>query len=462
VTKFRPEDQRELALDVLKRLRGAGYQALWAGGCVRDQLLGRTPNDYDVATNAIPSQIRALFGRRRTLEIGAAFGVVAVIGPRHAGMVEVSTFRRDAQYSDGRHPDAVVFSTPEDDAQRRDFTINGLFYDPLANQVIDYVGGQDDLARGLVRAIGDPRARFAEDKLRIVRAVRIAAGFRFVLDRATQAAIEEMAETINVVSPERVAQEFRRMLVDPERAAALELLRQTRLLAALMPEVVPLLSAAASCRDDAEEGSSGVPESWRRTLDVLAALREPSFSLALAALVHGLSESAALSQAASVERASDAALVAAKKICDRLRLSNKERDHVSWLLANRGRLTGAAWRPWSTVQPLLIAAEAAELVAFHVALHVDAPPDVAAQAADDADFCRHKLALPPHELNPPPLLGGSDLVDHGLPRGVIYKWLLARVRYAQLDGEIRSRDEALALVDRLLREKRDRGGETAH
>ena len=184
MTKVSPAEQRESGPHVLRRLRKAGYQALWAGGCVRDQLFGRTPNDYDVATSATPAEIRQVFGRRHTLEIGAAFGVVAVLGRKEAGMIEVTTFRRDAQYSDGRHPDAVVFSTPEEDAQRRDFTINGLFYDPLEDRVIDYVGGVADLERGLVRAIGDPRARFSEDKLRMIRAVRIAAGFNFAVDEA--------------------------------------------------------------------------------------------------------------------------------------------------------------------------------------------------------------------------------------------------------------------------------------
>src|SRR5262249_8572438 len=162
--------------------------------------------DYDVATSATPPEIRQLFGRRHTLEIGAAFGVIAVLARKHPGMVEVTTFRRDAEYSDGRHPDAGVFSTAEEDALRRGLPINGLFYDPIEDRVIDYVGGLADLEAGVVRAIGDPRARFSEDKLRMVRAVRIAATFDFVLDQATQAAIEEMAETIQVVSAERVAQ----------------------------------------------------------------------------------------------------------------------------------------------------------------------------------------------------------------------------------------------------------------
>ncbi|HVU86551.1 MAG TPA: CCA tRNA nucleotidyltransferase, partial [Pirellulales bacterium] len=271
--------QRELALRVLRRLREAGYQALWAGGCVRDQLLGRTPKDYDVATNATPEQIRALFGRRHTLAIGAAFGVVAVLGPKHVGMVEVTTFRRDAQYSDGRHPDAVIFTTAEEDAQRRDFTINGLFYDPVEDRVIDYVGGQADLERRVVRAIGDPRARFTEDKLRMVRAVRFAAGFDFAVDPPTRAAIDEMADTISVVSPERVAQEMRKMLVDPSRAGAVELLRNTRLLSVLLPEVDAWAESSART-------TGGV--AWDRLKSVLAALAEPSFPAALAALLHVL------------------------------------------------------------------------------------------------------------------------------------------------------------------------------
>src|SRR5260370_28077261 len=160
------EKQRRFAVEVVEELRAAGFAAYWAGGCVRDQLLGRTPWDYDVATGAKPEEIRGLFGRRRTLAIGAAFGVITVLGPPEAGQVEVTTFRRDAGYSDGRHPDRVTFTSPEEDARRRDFTINGMFYDPLADRVIDFVGGADDLRARIVRAIGLARERFAEDKLR--------------------------------------------------------------------------------------------------------------------------------------------------------------------------------------------------------------------------------------------------------------------------------------------------------
>src|SRR6516165_655576 len=160
-----PDQQREFALDVVRRLRAADYEAYWAGGCVRDIVLGRRPKDYDVATNAKPLEIRELFGKTRTLPLGAAFGVITVVGPRPAGQIEVATFRQDAAYSDGRHPDSVTFSSAREDAERRDFTINGMFFDPVERRVIDYVGGQEDLREGLIRAIGDTRMRFQEDKL---------------------------------------------------------------------------------------------------------------------------------------------------------------------------------------------------------------------------------------------------------------------------------------------------------
>src|SRR6185436_14620848 len=194
-----PQLAREFAVEVVRRLRDSGHQALWAGGCVRDQLMGQTPKDYDVATDAVPDRIRETFGKRRTLPIGAAFGVITALGPRGAGQIDVATFRRDAAYSDGRHPDAVTFSDAEHDAQRRDFTINGLFYDPLIGQVTDFVGGQEDLNRRVIRAIGDPLARIAEDKLRMLRAVRFAARFNFLLEEQTLAAIRQQAHELIIV-----------------------------------------------------------------------------------------------------------------------------------------------------------------------------------------------------------------------------------------------------------------------
>src|SRR5436853_6425461 len=188
---------REFATDVVRRLRAAGHAALFAGGCVRDMLLGREPDDFDVATDATPELVQKLF--KRTAAFGVSFGVVEVLGPKPL-TVQVATFRSDVSYSDGRHPDAVVFSSPEEDARRRDFTINGMFFDPLAQTVIDYVGGQEDLGDGILRAIGDPAQRFAEDKLRLLRAVRFATRFHLTMDPATAAAVRALAGEITVVS----------------------------------------------------------------------------------------------------------------------------------------------------------------------------------------------------------------------------------------------------------------------
>jgi len=403
------QHQRRFALDVVTRLRAAGFEAYWAGGCVRDEILGRPPKDYDVATNATPAEVRRLFGMGRTLAIGAAFGVIAVLGPRGAGQVEVTTFRRDARYSDGRHPDAVVFSSAKEDASRRDFTINGLFFDPVENRVIDYVGGQDDLRRGLIRAIRQAEERFAEDKMRMLRAVRFAATFQYPLEPATLAAIRRMATEIRVVSPERIATEMRRMLVDVHRGQAVRLLVDTGLTAVVLPEIEP-------------------GESLQRRLAVIERLAEPEFPLALAGLLV------------------EAGAAAVEAVGRRWRLSNRETERAVWLVAHRDALRGAPQRPWSRVHRVLAHEGAPDLVALREAtLRADGEP------LDEVDWCRQMLARPRAELAPPPLLPGDDLRLHGVRMGPIYRELLDALRDAQLDGRISSRAEALALVDDLLR-----------
>ncbi len=273
------QTSQQFAVEVVRQLRAAGYQALFAGGCVRDQLLGNEPKDYDVATDATPDQVIAAFPNRKTLAIGAAFGVIAVVGPRSAGMVEVATFRRDLAYSDGRRPDCVEFCSPEEDAQRRDFTINGMFYDPLEERVHDYVGGQADLQRGLIRAIGEPRERFTEDKLRLLRAVRFTARFEFKLDEETQAAIQELAPQLRSVSVERISEELRKMLVVPRRAGGVRLLRETNLLQVIFPEWEDLLFRDLSLETDR------FGQVWDSMLAELEGLDQPSFPLALAVLL---------------------------------------------------------------------------------------------------------------------------------------------------------------------------------
>lgn len=438
------EQQRRFALEVVRRLRKRGFEAYWAGGCVRDQLLGLTPKDYDVATNARPGDIRQVFGPRRTLAIGAAFGVVSVLGPPGAGQVEVATFRRDEGYSDGRHPDAVSFSTPREDAARRDFTLNGLFYDPLADRVIDFVDGRADLQAGIVRAIGDPRARFSEDKLRMLRAVRFTAGFRFELDEATRAAMVEMAGEIVVVSVERIAQEMRGMLTPETRRDAAILLQETGLLATLLPETSELATqAAAPLR---ESGTL-----WDLTLDTLGALRHGTFESALAALLWHIGRCPSAAEKIS-EPSSDTDDVGAQLAADitaRWRLSSREQEQVVWLVRQQNALRGARRKNWSFVQRLLIAPGASDLVNLYEAHQW-------AVGGDDEDvrFCRAQLERPPDELNPPALLTGHDLIAQGVRPGEGFGHLLDAVRSAQLDEHIQTKEQALQFVEQLMSKSR--------
>jgi tRNA nucleotidyltransferase/poly(A) polymerase len=405
------DPRRDFALEVVRKLKEHGYQALWAGGCVRDELLGKLPKDYDVATDAVPEKVRAVFRRRRTLAIGAAFGVISVVGSKAAGQVDVATFREDLEYRDGRRPSSVSYSTPEQDALRRDFTINGIFFDPLTGDHIDFVGGKADLEAGIVRAIGEPAKRFTEDKLRMLRAVRFSASLGFELEARTRLAATAMACELAVVSPERIAAELRRMLVDENRVRAVEMLRDTGQLEVIFPE----LEAAST-------GEFG----WPLKQASLSALSAPGFPLALATLLRGL----------PVDRARDIGL--------RLRLSNHEVDRLAWLIQCDGALTAARKQPWPRVQRLLTEPGIEDLLALH-----DAVATAEVRDRADSEFCHEVLARPRGSWDPPPLVGGDELKQAGIPPGSIYRQLLNAVRDAQLLGQIHSPDEAIALAQRL-------------
>jgi tRNA nucleotidyltransferase/poly(A) polymerase len=447
---------REFAFQIVRQLRQAGFQALWAGGCVRDQLLGLSPQDYDVATNATPDQICRVFRGRRTLTIGAAFGVVVVVGPGRVGNVEVATFRSDVSYSDGRHPDQVTFSSPEEDARRRDFTINGMFYDPLVDRVIDYVGGQHDLRAGVIRAIGDPWERFSEDKLRLLRAVRFAAHFQFTLEPKTRQAIGAQPETIQVVSAERIGDEMRKILVDANRATGAGLLRETGLLSAILPEAKwlgrsadpnsapPALPSFPPCRRAG--APSGEPESgnrleaaddgdaWGQTVRILDRLDRPCFPTALAALVRRM------------HAPGQPAPVVAERICRRLKLANHQTNLTTWLLTHEPTIRRARHVPWPQLQPILVHPQIDALLRLSAAVAAEVEGDLA-----HIDYCRRKLELPAEQLNPAPLITGDDLIAHGLVPGRDFATFLSAARHAQLDQRISTRQEALELVDQLRR-----------
>ena len=416
---------RQFAVDLITRLRGAGYVAYWAGGCVRDLLLNKTPQDYDVATNARPEQVRELFGHQRTREVGACFGVILVHGPGAAGDVEVATFRTEGPYLDGRRPEHVVYSTPEEDAQRRDFTINGMFYDPLQSLVLDYVEGQSDLQRQLIRAIGDPRERFREDKLRLLRAIRFAATLKFDLDPHTADAIRTMAAEITVVSAERIAQEWKRMLTHPNRLDALRLASATGLLGYVFPEALPMLGSDDTAR-----------HSWDLAWSAVAGLQQPRFELVLATWLCGVPQYSA---------------AAAQSLCWRLRLSNEETARIVWLEEHAGAIEGASGFALSRLKRLLAHPYVLDLLAM-----VRTRGVAAGISLTDVEFCETYLRTTPAALiNPPPLITGDDLIRHGLQPGKHFKVLLEAARDAQLENRIATFDQALKLVLDLARRPSD-------
>jgi poly(A) polymerase len=401
--------EREFALETVRRLQGAGFRALFAGGCVRDELLGLTPADYDIASDARPEQVTALY--RRCVEVGAAFGVVEVLGPRGVDgewlKVQVATFRNDGNYSDGRRPDSVQFSSPEEDAQRRDFTINGMFLDPIANEVIDYVGGRADLHAKLLRAIGDPTARFTEDKLRILRAVRMAARFELTIDSATLTAARHMADQIRVVSAERIAEELRKVFANRHRQRGAELLMDFNLLPTIVPEVQTI------------------------PFDALGRLpHDASFCLGFAVFLLSLPPKTVVA------------------IAKRFKLSNDELVRLEWLVKHRRTLHHAAELRPSQRHALLIHEGIAELLTL---MRADG-------LSEDASYCEAILhTTPPEVLNPPPLLTGDDLVALGWKPGPKFKQVLDATRRRQLDGELASHDEAVRLASELATELRGHG-----
>jgi poly(A) polymerase len=458
--------ERGFALDVVRRLRGAGHEALWAGGCVRDELLGLVPKDYDVATSARPEEVRRVF--RRTVAVGMSFGVVEVLGSRPEGgyfRIQVATFRSDGAYIDGRRPEEVVFSSAREDAERRDFTINGMFFDPLENRLIDYVGGQADLEARILRAIGDPRERFREDKLRMLRAVRLAARFELTIAPETTSAIVAMAPELGVISAERIADELRKMLVDRHRSRALRLFLDLGLAAAVMPELLAMrgLPQGLPRADGPGLPPPGLPgpvqavagaevvDLWEHVLRVLDRLGEDTtFPLALAALLHDVGKPRTVGR--TPERYTfhgheHVGQRMASEICLRLKLSNEERERVEWLVDKHQILADVGKMRPCKLKPLLIHPGIWELFALHRADALASGRGV--EHVEEAEARRQRW-LDSGELDPGPLITGNDLLALGLTPGPLFKELLDAVRDAQLDGVIQTREQATAMVRELV------------
>jgi poly(A) polymerase len=437
------EARRAFAVDVVRRLQAAGYQSLWAGGCVRDLILGQTPSDYDVATDATPEQVMAVLPFQ-AVTVGISFGVVRVRRSHRPGVdveVEVATFRSDGAYVDGRRPEWVVFSSPELDAARRDFTINGMFLDPLTGKLIDYVGGEADLKNGVLRAIGEATARFREDKLRVLRAIRLAARFRFEIDPPTFAAIKSMAGQIITVSKERIAQELRKMLVHASRAEAMELALETGLVAAILPDLLPLK------RMDQPTSGQRDGNLWEYVMRVLKSLPvNPSFTLAFAALMHDVGKLQTGTPEEGRDRFLDHGLAGARiseRVCRDLKFSNAERDRITWLVTFHQYLREAKQLRESKLKRILAEPGIDELLALHRAIAVATTGNT-----EHVDYCDYYLkAQPSGPINPPPLITGHDLVRQGLEPGAKFAKILEQVRELQLEGQIQTKPEALEWVD---------------
>ncbi len=411
--------QRRFAESIVRRIVEQHHIAYFAGGCVRDDLLGIPPSDYDIATSATPEQVRAIFGQHRTLFVGAAFGVVCVHQRIDSILhqVEVATFRSDGDYSDGRRPDRVEYTTPEGDAQRRDFTINGLFYDPMTEKVIDFVDGQKDLDQRILRAIGDAHARFSEDKLRLLRAVRIAARFGFQIEAKTAAAIAAMAPEIQVVSPERIAAEMRKMLLHPSRTTAIQLLEQFGLLQTVFPELTQHFAKKPQ---------------REKTLLRFARLEQEDFIAALAILCYSALEHGPASEYISATKQ------ITSNLKSRWRLSNDDAAALEFSLVSAPVLFDTGQAKWSALQPILISPFVNHALNFVSAVLLEA-------SGQDRllDRCKAALTLPPTELDPPPLVDGKLLISLGLPTGPEFARLIKLARIVQLDGELRTHKEAV-------------------
>ncbi|SEB67413.1 CCA tRNA nucleotidyltransferase [Terriglobus roseus] len=458
----------QAALHIVRSLRERGFDAYFAGGCVRDLLLGIEPKDYDVATSATPEKV--LMGFDRTFSVGMHFGVVIVCtANKDAGcevQTEVATFRSDGEYTDGRRPDEISYAdTPQEDVVRRDFTINGMLLDPIgltedniASRVLDFVGGQDDLHAGIVRAIGDPERRFREDKLRMLRAVRFAARFGFEIEHSTMQAMQQQAAAISQVSNERVRDELTKMLTEGHARRAFELLDESGLLEYVLPEVWAMRGV--------EQPPEWHPEGdvWIHTLMLLEKLEAGARpTLAWSALLHDVGKPPTFRAPDPADPKprirfnghADVGATMSRAILNRLRFSTADTDQIVALVANHMRFGDVKNMKQSTLKRFFRLQNFAEHLALHK-LDVTSSHNLLGMY----DYAKqHFEAAPVEEWKPALLLTGRDLIDAGLKPGPRFKQLLSEIEDAQLEGSIRSRAEAINLLRDLL--KRQQASESA-
>ncbi|GAX61739.1 tRNA nucleotidyltransferase/poly(A) polymerase [Candidatus Scalindua japonica] len=453
---------KETAIGIVKRLKENGFRALFAGGCVRDMLMGSIPEDYDIATDARPDDIIKTF--KRTVPIGVHYGVMLVMENNFD--FEVASFRSDGIYTDGRHPDSVTFCDAKGDALRRDFTINGMFYDPLEGKHFDYVGGEDDLKAGLVRAIGDPFERFDEDRLRMIRAVRFACRFNFKIENRTAEAIKNLHDKIVSVSMERIRDELRKTLTGPNPDKGIKMLDDLKLLNEILPEVTSMkgvrqpenfhpegdvfihtlltLSKLAEGRNIADmrgeysstssgSGGGSVSGSWE---------------LAMAVLLHDIGKPVTFELADRIRFNNHDSVGAkmAENICERLRMSNAEKERITWLVKMHLYLRHAKEMRISKLKRLFAHEGYPELAELY---KVDSLAST--ENLDDYNFCQKMFKeLKVEEIRPEPLITGNDLIALGLEPGPIFSKILDAIKDEQLEKKITTKEEALIKAKELI------------
>lgn len=423
-----------MSIRVIRELRSHGHEAYWVGGSVRDRLLGRSVWDWDVATGARPEEVQRIFDGSRVQ--GVRFGVCGVKdGDR---IVHVATFRSEGRYSDGRRPDSVTYTTdPKADVRRRDFTINGMLFDPVKDEVLDFVGGQRDLDQKLVRTIGDPRQRFSEDWLRMLRAVRFAAALGFSIESKTKGAIQALASNIDGVASERVRDELSRILMEGGARRGFELLDETGLLAELLPEVTELKGV--------EQPPNFHPEGdvWTHTLLMLEGLEDPPLTLAWGVLLHDIGKPLTFRRTDRIRFHGhvEKGIELAEGICARLRFSNAETERILALIRNHMKMAVLPrMRPGKqrrfVEQPHFdehLELHRLDCVASHGRL---SKYRFAVEKSKEVAACEPVV----------PLLTGHDLMEAGYTPGPVFKEILGLVEELHLDGELGDRESALGLV----------------
>ena len=430
---------QKAAINIVSKLQQAGHTAYFAGGCVRDQLLGIEPKDFDIATSAIPSQVLELFPKGKT--IGAHFGVILVTHQEHA--FEIATFRTDGSYTDGRHPESVEFSSPEEDSQRRDFTINGLFFDPIAETLIDFVGGEKDIAAKQLHAIGDPAKRLQEDFLRLLRAVRFAARLDYEIGAETWNAMQANAAEINTISPERIRDEFSRIMVHPSRVRGFDLLVESGLMVQIIPEILDL----QGCEQPPQFHPEG--DVFIHTRLMLSLLpEEVSLPLVLAVLLHDIGKPATYTYDEEDQRIrfnghDKVGADMTEIILRRLKYPNATIEAAAEMVSRHMGFMNVQKMRKSKLKRFMNGDYFQDEMELH---RVDCLGSWG--GLDNYDFLKAKAEeFASEPLVPPPLITGKDLIERGQQPGPQFREILTEAQTLQLEGTLKNREQALEWLD---------------